>query len=156
MDSADLEILRILQNDARITNRDLAASVGLAPSTCLDRVARLRESGVITGNRLRVNPSALGRPIQAFLSLRVHHSHTMLRSTAEHIRALPETRALYHLAGVDDFLVLVAAADVADLQRLVVDEFTTRPEVTQVQTMLVFEEWEGGPLLPPQEHREAD
>lgn len=150
LDSKDLEILRVLQNDARMTNRDLAAAVGIAPSTCLDRVARLRGAGVITGHALRVSPQALGRPIQAFLSLEVQHSSESMVSLVEHIRAQPETRALYHLAGPDDFLVLVAAADVADLQRLVVDEFTSLAEVTQVRTMLVFQEWDAGPLLPPQ------
>ncbi|MFC7745119.1 Lrp/AsnC family transcriptional regulator [Nocardiopsis composta] len=52
----DLRILRVLQNDARITNRDLAAEVGVAASTCLDRVNRLRAAGVIEGYRLRVSP----------------------------------------------------------------------------------------------------
>lgn len=149
LDSVDLEILRLLQNDARITNRDLAAAVGIAASTCLDRVARLREGGIILGHALRVAPEALGRPIQAFVSVRVQHSRSVLTSLVEHLRTQPETRALYHLAGPDDFLILVAASGVADLQRLVVDEFTSRPEVTQVQTMLVFQEWDGGPLLPP-------
>ncbi|GAA3720927.1 DNA-binding Lrp family transcriptional regulator [Spinactinospora alkalitolerans] len=149
-DPVDLQILRVLQNDARITNRDLAAAVGIAPSTCLDRVARLREGGVILGHALRVAPEALGRPIQAFLSVRVQpHRRPLVEPLVEHIRTRPETRALYHLTGPDDFLVLVAAADVADLQRLVLDEFTARPEITRVQTMLVFQEWDGGPLLPP-------
>lgn len=50
IDPVDLEILRVLQNDARTTNRDLAAAVGIAPSTCLDRVTRLRRAGVILGH----------------------------------------------------------------------------------------------------------
>ncbi|MBB6171417.1 DNA-binding Lrp family transcriptional regulator [Nocardiopsis mwathae] len=149
LDSTDLEILRVLQNDARITNRELAATVGIAASTCLDRVNRMREGGVILGYRLQVSPEALGRPIQAFLTIRAQHRRELLASLAEHIRSQPETRALYHLAGRDDFLVLVAAESVADLQRLVIDELTCRPEITQVQTTLVFQEWEGGPLLPP-------
>ncbi|MEI5710417.1 AsnC family transcriptional regulator, partial [Streptomyces brasiliscabiei] len=49
LDPVDLQLLRLLQNDARTTYRDLAAQVGLAPSTCLDRVTRLRRSGVILG-----------------------------------------------------------------------------------------------------------
>lgn len=150
LDPVDLEILRVLQNDARITNRDLAARVGIAPSTCLDRVARLRDGGVIVGQVVRVDPEAMGRPIQAFLAVRVQpHRRPLVEPLVEHIRARPETRALYHLTGPDDFLVLVAAESVAGLQRLVLDEFTARPEITRVQTMLVFQEWDGGPLLPP-------
>ncbi|WP_017624282.1 Lrp/AsnC family transcriptional regulator [Nocardiopsis chromatogenes] len=149
LDSVDLRILRILQNNARITNRDLAEEAGVAPSTCLDRVNRLRASGVIEGYRLKVSPEALGRPIQAFLTLRTQHSRDVLAPLAEHILAQPETRALYNIAGASDFLVLVACPDVATLQRLIVDELTSRPEIHNVETMLVFQEWEGGPLLPP-------
>ncbi len=150
IDPIDLEILRLLQNDARMTNRDLATSVGIAPSTCLDRVARLRSAGVIQGQALRVAPEAMGRPIQAFVSIQVQpHRRPLVEPLVEHIRAQPESRAVYHLTGPDDFLVLVAAASVADLQRLVLDELTVRPEVTRVQTMLIFEEWDAGPLLPP-------
>ncbi|MBB5431641.1 Lrp/AsnC family transcriptional regulator [Nocardiopsis composta] len=149
LDPVDLRILRVLQNDARITNRDLAAEVGVAASTCLDRVNRLRAAGVIEGYRLRVSPEALGLPIQAFLTLRTQHSREVLEPLTEHILAQPETRALYNIAGAADFLVLVACADVAALQRLIVDELTARPEIHQIQTMLVFQEWEGGPLLPP-------
>src|SRR2546423_9257825 len=67
----DLEILRFLQNDARITNKDLAAAVGIAPSTCLDRVARLRDTGVITGQHASVDAAKLGRPLEAFLFVQV-------------------------------------------------------------------------------------
>lgn len=150
MDPVDLEILRLLQNDARTTYRDLAAAVGVAPSTCLDRVARLRRSGVITGDRLRVDPARLGRPLEALLSVQVRpHRRELIAPFVERIRALPESRALFHLAGPDDYLVHVAVAGTGDLQRLVLDEFTARPEVARVETRLIFQQWDCGPLLPP-------
>ncbi|PSK90237.1 AsnC family transcriptional regulator [Murinocardiopsis flavida] len=150
LDPVDLEILRRLQNDARTTNRELAAGVGIAPSTCLDRVNRMREAGAILGHTLRVDPAMLGRPIQAFLAIQVQpHRRPLVEPLVAHILAQPETRAVYHLSGPDDFLALVAAEGVAALQRLVLDELTARSEVTRVQTMLVFQGWDGGPLLPP-------
>ncbi|WP_127356157.1 Lrp/AsnC family transcriptional regulator [Actinacidiphila soli] len=150
LDPVDLEILRLLQNDARTTYRDLAAAVGIAPSTCLDRVARLRRTGVITGDRLRVDPVRLGRPLEALLSVQVRpHRRELIGPFVERIRALPESRALFHLAGPDDYLVHVAVAGTADLQRLVIDEFTARPEVARVETRLIFQQWDCGPLLPP-------
>jgi DNA-binding Lrp family transcriptional regulator len=150
LDPVDLEILRLLQNDARTTYRDLAAAVGIAPSTCLDRVARLRRTGVITGDRLRVDPGRLGRPLEALLSVQVRpHRRELIGPFVERIRALPESRALFHLAGPDDYLVHVAVAGTADLQRLVIDEFTARPEVARVESRLIFQQWDCGPLLPP-------
>ncbi|GAA1929282.1 Lrp/AsnC family transcriptional regulator [Streptomyces sodiiphilus] len=150
LDPVDLEILRLLQNDARTTYRDLAAMVGIAPSTCLDRVARLRRTGVILGHELRVDPGRLGRPLQALLLVQVRpHRKELIGPFVERIREIPESRALFHLTGPDDYLVQVAVADMADLQRLVLEEFTSRREVARVETRLIFQQWECGPLLPP-------
>ncbi|GAA3368712.1 Lrp/AsnC family transcriptional regulator [Streptomyces sannanensis] len=150
LDAVDLHILRLLQNDARTTYRDLAAEVGVAPSTCLDRVARLRRIGVILGHQLRVDPAKLGRGIEALLSVQVRpHRRELIGPFVDRIRALPESRALFHLTGPDDYLVHVAVTDTADLQRLVLDEFTSQREVARVETRLIFQQWDCGPLLPP-------
>ncbi|MFF0289955.1 Lrp/AsnC family transcriptional regulator [Streptomyces sp. NPDC005262] len=158
LDPVDLHILRLLQNDARTTYRELATEVGVAPSTCLDRVTRLRRSGVILGHQLRLDPARLGRGLEALLSVQVRpHRRELIGPFVERIRALPESRALFHLTGPDDYLVHVAVTDTADLQRLVLDEFTSRREVARVETRLIFQQWECGPLLPPSSatHRPA-
>jgi DNA-binding Lrp family transcriptional regulator len=150
LDPVDLDILRVLQNDARMTNRDLAAAVGVAPSTCLDRVARLRRSGVILGYELRLDPARLGRSLEALLMVQVRpHRRELIGPFVDRIRALPQSRALFHLTGPDDYLVHVAVTDTADLQRLVLDEFTSRREVARVETRLIFQQWSCGPLMPP-------
>jgi DNA-binding Lrp family transcriptional regulator len=150
LDPVDLHILRLLQNDARTTYRDLAAAVGVAPSTCLDRVSRLRRCGVILGQELRLDPAKLGRGLEALLLVQVRpHRRELIGPFVARIRALPESRALFHLTGPDDYLVHVAVTDPADLQRLVLDEFTSRREVARVDTRLIFQQWMCGPLLPP-------
>lgn len=150
LDPVDLEILRVLQNDARTTNRELATAVGIAPSTCLDRVSRLRRSGVILGHELRLDPARLGRSLEALLLVQVRpHRRELIGPFVDRIRELPESRALFHLTGPDDYLVHVAVAGTGDLQRLVLDEFTSRREVARVETRLVFQQWSCGPLLPP-------
>lgn len=150
LDPVDLEILRLLQNDARTTYRELAAAVGVAPSTCLDRVARLRRSGVVLGQVLRVDPAMLGRPLEALLSVQVRpHRAELIGPFVERVRELPQARALFHLTGPDDYLVHVAVAGPAALQRLVLEEFTARREVARVETRLIFGRWECGPVLPP-------
>ncbi|MEV0253505.1 Lrp/AsnC family transcriptional regulator [Streptomyces sp. NPDC050732] len=150
LDPVDLHILRLLQNDARTTYRELAAQVGVAPSTCLDRVTRLRRSGVILGHLLRLDPAKLGRGVEALLSVQVRpHRRDLVGPFVERVRALPESLSLFHLTGPEDFLVHVAVAGPADLQRLVLDEFTARREVARVETRLIFQQWSCGPLLPP-------
>ncbi|RII13952.1 Regulatory protein AsnC [Streptomyces sp. YIM 130001] len=149
LDPVDLQILCLLQNDARTTYRDLAAQAGVAPSTCLDRVARLRRSGVILGHQLRLDPAKLGRGLEALLSVQVRpHRRELIGPFVERMRALPESRALFHLTGPDDYLVHVAVTGTADLQRLVIDEFTSQREVARVETRLIFQQWDCGPLLP--------
>jgi DNA-binding Lrp family transcriptional regulator len=150
LDPVDLHILRLLQNDARTTYRDLAAAVGVAPSTCLDRVARLRRSGVILGQQLRLDPAKLGRGLEALLLVQVRpHRRDLIDPFVERVRGLPETRALFHLTGPDDCRVPVGVPGTGDRPRLVVDEFTARPEVARVETRLIFQQWDCGPLLPP-------
>ncbi|MCX2970161.1 Lrp/AsnC family transcriptional regulator [Streptomyces sp. TRM70308] len=151
LDPVDLEILRLLQNDARTTYRDLAEAVGLAPSTCLDRVTRLRRTGLVLGHALRLDPAKLGRSLEALLLVQVRpHRRELIGPFVERVRALPESRALFHLTGPDDYLVHVAVTGPSDLQRLVLDEFTSRREVARVETRLIFQQWSCGPLLPPQ------
>ncbi|MQY08098.1 Lrp/AsnC family transcriptional regulator [Actinomadura macrotermitis] len=150
LDPVDLHILRLLQNDARTTYRDLAAEVGIAPSTCLDRVNRLRRTGVILGDELRIDPARIGRGLQALLLVQVRpHRRDLIGPFVERVRALPESLALFHLTGPDDYLVHVAVAGASDLQRLVIDEFTSHREVARVETRLIFQRWDCGPLLPP-------
>ncbi|MCE7079421.1 Lrp/AsnC family transcriptional regulator [Streptomyces sp. ST2-7A] len=156
LDAVDLGILRLLQNDARMTYRDLAAAVGVAPSTCVDRVRRLRRGGVILGHTLRLDPSRLGRPLEALLSVQVRpHRREVIGPFVERVRRYPEARALFHLSGPDDYLVHVAVAGPAELQRLVVEGFTAWREVTRVETRLVFRQWSCGPLLPPDDVGES-
>src|ERR1700744_2784487 len=90
LDEADHKILRILAADARTPNNVLAAQVGVAPSTCLMRVRRLQDAGVIRGFRAELAPEALGRPLQAIVSVRLQaHARTRIGSLAPRVGGLP-------------------------------------------------------------------
>jgi len=136
----DLEILAALQNDARLSNKELAARVGLAPSSCLERVRRLREEGVLLGFRARVEPRALGITIQALVFVRLaRHAREQVKSFRKHALSLHEAIGLYHVAGQHDFLVHVGVRDANHLRDLALDAFTSRPEVARIETHLIFE-----------------
>lgn len=140
LDAIDVAILAALQNDARLPNKDLAALVNVAPSTCLVRHRALRESGVISGYRAEVSLGALGRPLQAVIAVRIRpHTRAVVQVFMEFVLGLPETVSVSHVAGPEDFLVHVAVADAAHLQRLLLDSYTTRREVAEVHTNLLFE-----------------
>ncbi|WP_447002940.1 Lrp/AsnC family transcriptional regulator [Saccharothrix isguenensis] len=140
LDSVDAAIVQELQKDARLPNKDLADRVNVAASTCVVRHRALRERGVITGYHAEVDLAAVGRPVQAIIAVRVRpHTRAIVEPFMEYVLSLPEVLAMSHVAGPEDFLVHVAVADTAHLQRLVLDRFTTRREVSEVQTNLLFQ-----------------
>ena len=140
MDRIDNAILATLQNDGRISNKELAAAVGLAPSSCLERVRRLQDRGVITGFHAEVAPAAVGIGLQAFVSVRLaQHTRDVVDAFRDHIVSLPEVVSVYHLAGQEDFMVHVAVRDAEHLKNLTLDGFTTRTEVVRLNTALVYE-----------------
>ena len=148
MDRIDNAILTCLQNDARMSNKELAASVGLAPSSCLERVRRLQVRGVLKGYRALVDVRSLGIGLQAFVSVRLaQHARESVSNFREHILTLPEVVAVYHVAGQEDFLVHVAVRDADHLRNLTLDGFTTRAEVARLNTALVYE-YVRNPTLP--------
>ncbi|HEX2125881.1 MAG TPA: Lrp/AsnC family transcriptional regulator [Thermoleophilaceae bacterium] len=141
-------LLDELQKDARQTNKALAEKVGVAPSTCLERVRELRARGVIRGFRADVEPAAIGRPMEAILSIQQRAAHrraieTLLEDTAR----LPETVRVMALTGTTDFIIHVAVRDMAHL-RDIVWRLSERREVARVQSSLVFARVEGPALLP--------
>ncbi|PUB21556.1 AsnC family transcriptional regulator [Promicromonospora sp. AC04] len=148
LDSVDRALLDELQKDGRLANKVLAQRIGVAPSTCLARTQRLQNAGVIRGYSAQVDPAAVGRGLQAMLMVRLTtHSRPLLGPFVDWVRKLPQTRAVHHVSGPDDFLVHVACADTDELQRLVLD-LTARGEVGRVQTDLVFSSWTCGPVTP--------
>lgn len=140
LDAKDILILGVLQRNARISNKRLAETVGLAPSTCLERVRRLVEVGVLRGFHADVDLGQLGVSLQALIAARLHkHSRELVDSFRDYVLTLPEVCRLYHVAGADDFLIHVAVRDADHLRDLALDAFTTRPEVGHIETRLIFE-----------------
>jgi DNA-binding Lrp family transcriptional regulator len=115
IDDIDLAILEALSDDARMPNNRLADQLGIAPSTCLARVRALRKSGVLRGFHADVDLAALGRPLQAMIAVRltVHHREDIEGFTRA-VRELPGVLSVFHVAGVNDYLVWVAASDARD------------------------------------------
>ncbi|MFK7960870.1 MAG: Lrp/AsnC family transcriptional regulator [Phycisphaerales bacterium] len=149
LDRIDAALVRALQNDARQSNKDLAESVGLAPSSCLERVRRLRERGVVRGFHAEVDPKALGVRLEAMVLIRLdRHDGTVVADFRDDMLARPEVLAFVHLAGVNDFLVHVAVRDADHLREICVDVISSRPEVRDVETSLVFERWRGPAGMP--------
>ncbi|HUA48078.1 MAG TPA: Lrp/AsnC family transcriptional regulator [Solirubrobacteraceae bacterium] len=146
----DRAMLELLAQDARITNQALADRVGVAPSTALARVRSLRERGVITGFHAEVDLAALGRPLQALIAVRLAvHARDQIDDFTNAVRTLPGVLMVFHLTGVTDYLVWVAAADAQDLREFVVDHLATHPSVAHAETSLIYEHQRGPGVFGP-------
>ena len=144
VDRVDAEILAALAADARMSNQRIAERVGIAPSTSLARLRALRERGVIRGYHAEVDLAALGRPLQALIAVRLAvHAREQIDAFTSAVSELPGVLMVFHLTGVTDYLVWVAAADPQDLRGFVVDHLVTHPAVAHAETSLIYEHRRG-------------
>lgn len=148
LDSVDRALLLELQNDARQTNKALADKVGVAPSTCLERVRELRARGVIAGFKADVDPAAVGRPMEAIMSIQQGSAQRQAtENLLDHVASLPETVRVMALTGTTDFIVHVAVRDMQHLRDLIWS-LIERREVARIQSSLVLARREGPELVP--------
>ena len=139
-DEVDQRLLELLQKDARQTNKQLADAAGIAQSTCLERVRGLRARGVITGYRADVDLAALGRPIQALLMVRLAPKTTnSVRAFQRDMLSRPETVSVSTVTGADDFVLGVAVPDVLRLRDFILEHVTSRKDVVDARSSIVYE-----------------
>jgi DNA-binding Lrp family transcriptional regulator len=149
LDELDTAILRELQQDARRTNRDVAAAVGVSPTTALDRTRALRERGVIRGASLNVDLAAIGRPVQALIAVRIRPpSRRNIEAFRNWVTALPDTLGVFVTTGTEDFLIHVAVPDNESLYAFVIDRLTEHAHVADVRTSVVYEHLRNDRIRP--------
>lgn len=140
LDEVDRAILQLLARDGRMANSAVAEEVGIAPSTCLNRIRHLRESGVIRGFQADIDPGATGRPLQAVVFVRLQPSaRSKISQFATYLAGLPGVLNVYFLAGVNDFQVHVAVRDSHALRDFVVNNLSAKSEVAGTETNLIFQ-----------------
>ena len=141
LDTIDRQILENLQNDARLSNVDLASTVGLSPSPCLRRVERLRESGVIRGYATLLDAEAVGLPVSIFVSVTLEKQIEPVLETFElEIRARPEVMECYLMTGDADYLLRVVTSDLAAYERFLLDHLTRIPGVASIKSSFALKQ----------------
>jgi DNA-binding Lrp family transcriptional regulator len=140
LDRTDRAIVALLQKDARLSNKEIASRVGIAQSTCSERVRRLERTGVFVGFHADVDLHLLGVGLQALIAVRLQrHERSQVDRFRAYAETLPEVAAFYHMAGTDDFLVHVVVRDSDHLRDVAMGAFTSLPEVTHIETSIIFE-----------------
>lgn len=144
LDATDVTILRLLQDDGRMTTADLARAVHMSPTATADRLRRLADDGVIRGFRAVVDPIALGYPVTAFIRLRRQGS---MERFQEYLQRTPEIRESHHVTGEDCCLLRVLSPSMEALEELALELTAFGP----VTTNLVFSTQDLDRPLPPAE-----
>ena len=147
IDEIDSIILDLLQENARISQAEIARAVGLAPSAVLERVRKLEGRGVIHGYAALVDPRAVSQPMLAFIAVKSAESPGD-DSVAQALAQCPEVLELHHVAGEDCYLLKVRARDAEHIGHLLRHRFGRIPGVQSTRTTIVLETVKETPRLP--------
>ena len=148
LDEIDVRLLAELQLDADRPNVELARLVGLSPAATLNRVRRLKESGVIRSIAARLDSGAAGFPLQVYvLATLTAHDEGASRRFAETVRELPQIIAADEVTGDVDAMLLVVARDVPELHQVLV-RLSTRGRSSRLVTLLRLKELKPASPLP--------
>ncbi len=137
MDAIDLQLVDLLQRDARRTQHALARSVGLSQPSVAERVRKLEERGVITRYVARVDPVKLGKDITAFIGVGIEHPK-YFDAFARKVLSLPDVLECHRVAGDDSYLLKVRTENTRTLDALLVGQLRVIPGVTRTHTTIVL------------------
>ena len=125
LDKKDRRILAVLQQRGNIPNNELADLVNLSPSTCLRRVKRLEELGVIRGYVALLDAAKIGRSLCVFVRVKLDHkSRADVERFEAEVLKYPEVTECHVVMGEDDFILKIVVADLNDFQKFLLDHLT--------------------------------
>ena len=137
IDDISLEILKILQEKARIPNVEVARQVGMAPSAVLERIRKLEQQGYIDGYEVRLNPDRFGRPLVAFVHVWVE-AQDRSGAVGLALTDLAEAQEVHFISGEDAYLVKLRVADPRALGELVRHRIAGIPGVRTTRTAVAL------------------
>lgn len=148
-DRLDRRILEVIQDDARISNAELAERVGLSPSPCWRRVRALQERGVIRQFVTLVEPEAIGLPVNVWVSVTLREQvEKRLEHFEEAIVRRPEVMECYLMTGESDYLLRVVVPDIAAYRRFVLDHLTRIEGIASIKSSFALKQVKYKTALP--------
>jgi len=139
LDRIDRKILTILQQNARITNKELASQLGLSPPPTLERVKKLESSGFITGYRAQLDPKKIDLGTVMMVSVSLHqHSQAAIDDFYRAVEALDEVLECYHVTGDDDFMLKVVCKDIVEYELFVREKLAPLNSLGKIKSSVVL------------------
>ncbi|HMO40508.1 MAG TPA: Lrp/AsnC family transcriptional regulator [Saprospiraceae bacterium] len=149
LDKIDLKILKILQENSKITNLDLSKKIGLSPAPTLERVKKLEQSGVIESYHAKVNPQTIGLNVKTFVLVSLAwQKENALNNFLDKIREIEEIVECYIITGEADFLIKIACKDIPTYEQLLFKTLSQIEEIERLKTLMTLSTVKDSKLLP--------
>jgi Lrp/AsnC family transcriptional regulator, leucine-responsive regulatory protein len=141
LDRIDMQLLKALQANARISMTDLAEKVSLSVSPCAERIKRLERDGFITGYHARLSPQAMGQSLLVFVEIKLAaKSGQMFEDFKREVRKLPNILECHLVSGDFDYIIKARIPEMNAYRRLLGDMLLTLPGATESRSYIVMEE----------------
>ena len=139
IDKIDSKILEHLQEDARISNLELASRIGLSPTPCAKRVRKLESDGVIKGYHASIDSSRLGLNISAIVLVRLgKKSRREADEFAAAVLDSPSIVDCYMVSGRIDYIIRVLARDLSHYEEIIKDEISNLPHLVEMESLFIL------------------
>jgi Lrp/AsnC family transcriptional regulator, leucine-responsive regulatory protein len=149
LDLTDLRIIRCLQENAHLSNVELAAKISLSPSPTLARVKRLEASGVISHYVALVNPHALGLKVNVFVRVSLEKQESgALERFERAVSRFDEVMEVYLMTGDEDYLLRIVVADIQALEQFILEHLTKIPGIKNIKSSFALKQVKYKTALP--------
>jgi Lrp/AsnC family leucine-responsive transcriptional regulator len=149
LDQLDRRILKTLQKNGKITNKDLAEEIGLSPAPTLERVKKLEHSGIIKSYHAELDSQKLGLGINTYVQISLKgHNKSNIDIFTKTIDKIDEVIECHHVTGSGDFLLRVVAKDIPSYQLFMLEKISDIEVVASLQTMVILSTFKDTKAIP--------
>ncbi len=149
LDKIDFKILKILQENGRITNIQLSMDIGLSPAPTLERVRKLEQTGIIESYHALVNEDLVGLGVTSYIQVSVNfEKKDAMNNFIKYINSIDEVVECHQVAGSSDFLLKAVVNDLKSYERLITQKISTINEISQLKSLMVLKTLKKSHSLP--------
>ena len=149
LDTIDLKILKILQENSKITNLELSKQIGLSPAPTLERVKKLEQSEVIDSYHALVKPEAIGLSVKTFVLVSLAwQKENALNNFLQKVKDIDEITECYIITGEADFLMKLVCKDIPTYEQLLFKTLSQIEEIERLKTLMKLSTVKASKVLP--------
>jgi DNA-binding Lrp family transcriptional regulator len=149
IDNIDRKILRMLQENSKITNSYLSKQIGLSPAPTLERVRKLEKKGIISGYHAQLNLSKIGLGVSTFVLVSLkEHNKKNINIFLDKINKVTNVIECHHITGTGDFILKVVSENIASYQKLMLDKISEIEATDSLQSMVILSTFKDNKVMP--------